>query len=99
MGSSHLTDEETKAQFLAAPLQGSRKERSLHLSFRDLPSSPKGQVPAWPHLSYHNPLLQKGQGFILTGVLAQVGGRDLREGKKSPYALNRLWGREILCPG
>lgn len=57
------------------------------------------QVPAWPHLSHRNPLLQKGQGFILTGVLAQIGGRDLGEGKKSPYALNRLWGREGLRPG
>lgn len=34
------------------------------------------QVPAWPHLSHRNPLLQKGQGFILTGVLAQIGGRE-----------------------
>lgn len=43
MGSSHLTDEETEAQLLPASLQGSGKERSLHLRFRGLPSSPKGQ--------------------------------------------------------
>ena len=72
----YLTDEETEAQFPAAPQQGSGEG-----ALQGPPALP-GRSDPCPATCHCNPLLQKGQGFVLTGVLAQVRGRETSVGKE-----------------